>query len=181
MRTATRLSLTALFLAVLPLAVTLLLPAKAGAWPDFDDPITMSVDRISCRTGQVSVALRNRTRHPARFDLRAGSSTVVAGSVDGYDTVRQNITVQRGDSVRIKAYSIGGSRGETLVSSARAENDCPQGWRQEQLPFTGPPLALLAKVATAVALLLMGGILWWYGSVWPRSGHPGPLTTRRSS
>ncbi|MEV0594200.1 hypothetical protein [Nonomuraea cavernae] len=172
MRTAIHLSLVALIVAVLPLAAMLLLPTKAGAWPDLDDPITMSVDRISCRSGQVSVSLRNRTRHPTRFDLRAGSSTVISGTVDGHDTVRQDITVEQGDSVRIRAYSVGGSR--TLIDSARAENDCPQGWRQRSLPLTGPPLALIAKLATAVALLLTGGILWWYGSVWPGSSPPGP-------
>ncbi|GGO73824.1 hypothetical protein [Nonomuraea cavernae] len=176
MRTATRLSLAVLIVAVLPLAAMLLLPARAGAWPDSDDPLTMSVDRISCRSGRVSVALRNRTRHPARFDLRAGSSTVISGTVDGHDTVRQDITVDQGDTVRIRAYSVEGSR--DLIGSARAKNDCPQGWRRQSLPHTGPPLALIAKLATAVALLLTGGILWWYGSIWPGSCPPGSADHR---
>lgn len=40
---------------------------------------------------------------------------------------------------------------------------------QENLPRTGPEDALVvAKVATGVAAMITGVIIFWYGGVWPR-------------
>ena len=48
---------------------------------------------------------------------------------------------------------------------------------RDRLPFTGPPVDLMAKLATAGGLVLTGGIVWWYGTLWPRSGRA-PLEER---
>ena len=54
------------------------------------------------------------------------------------------------------------------------------------LPYTGPPADLYGKLATAAALVVFGGLLWWVALVWPRRVPAGPLmrpiapaTTRR--
>ncbi|MFG1942382.1 hypothetical protein [Nonomuraea sp. NPDC048826] len=160
-----------LALAALPAGAALALPAAAWAWPHHDsgDPFTMSVDRIGCRTNTVRVTLRNQTRQLTRFDLRADSATVSSGSIPARKAVTRTVKVRRGSTVEIEAYSVSGSGPDTLIDSSRARNDCPWGRR---LPMTGPPLDLIAKLATAGGLVLTGGVVWWYGSIWPRSRSP---------
>ncbi|MER7502324.1 hypothetical protein AB0L05_09525 [Nonomuraea pusilla] len=160
-----------LILAALPVGAALLLPATAKAWPqpDAGDPFTMSVGRLNCPAGSVPVVLRNQTRQLVRFDLRADSETVASGSIPARKQVVRNVPVRTGSSVEIEAYSVADSEADTLIDSQHVRNDCPWGSRAKQLPFTGPPTDLLAKLATAAGLVIMGGILWWYGSIWPRS------------
>ncbi|GAA4510495.1 MULTISPECIES: hypothetical protein [Nonomuraea] len=160
-----------LALAALPAFVVFLLPATACAWPGPDpgDPFTMSVDRIGCRANTVRVTLRNQTRQLTRFDLRADSATVASGSIPARKAITRTVKVRQGSSAEIEAYSVSGSAADTLIDSTRVRNDCPWGHR---LPMTGPPLDLVAKLATAGGLILTGGVVWWYGSLWPRSGSP---------
>ncbi|MET9342848.1 hypothetical protein [Nonomuraea sp. NPDC003804] len=49
--------------------------------------------------------------------------------------------------------------------------------RDGRLPHTGPPADLLGKLATGAGLVVMGAIVWWYGSIWPRQTPDGPLVT----
>ncbi|MEV0618018.1 hypothetical protein AB0I81_32165 [Nonomuraea sp. NPDC050404] len=164
---------TRLVLAALPLGVTLLLPAAAGAWPwpggDHGDPFTMSVDDVGCRSGKVAVRLHNQTRQLARFDLKADGVSVASGSIPARKSIERHIPVGKGSGAEIEAYSVGDHTPETLIDSSRVENDCPWGHRHGHLPYTGPPADLMGKLATAGGLVVMGGILWWYGSIWPRS------------
>ncbi|MDH2430006.1 hypothetical protein [Sphaerisporangium sp. TRM90804] len=39
--------------------------------------------------------------------------------------------------------------------------------REGRLPYTGPPADFYGKVATAVALVVFGGMLWFMALVWP--------------
>ncbi|MFI6501007.1 hypothetical protein [Nonomuraea typhae] len=49
------------------------------------------------------------------------------------------------------------------------DDDC-----DDDLPFTGPPADFMGKLATAGGLVLTGGIVWWYGSIWPRQTYRRP-------
>ncbi|MFC4589272.1 hypothetical protein [Sphaerisporangium corydalis] len=48
------------------------------------------------------------------------------------------------------------------------------------LPYTGPPADLWGKVATAVGLMVFGGMLWWVALIWPRRTPAEPLLRPRS-
>jgi hypothetical protein len=162
-----------LALAAVPLSMTFFLPAAAWAWPDFGsgDPFTMTTYKISCRSGTVRVTLRNQTRQLARFDLRADSSSIATGSIPARKAITRQVKVRSGSSVEIEAYSVDPPRADTLIDSTRVRNDCPWGHHRDRLPFTGPPVDLMAKLATAGGLVLTGGVVWWYGTLWPRSGR----------
>ncbi|GAA5062288.1 hypothetical protein HNP84_007905 [Thermocatellispora tengchongensis] len=43
-----------------------------------------------------------------------------------------------------------------------------------------PGIGLAAKLATAGGLVLMGGLLWWLGGVWPRHAPDTPPRIIRS-
>lgn len=47
------------------------------------------------------------------------------------------------------------------------------------LPLTGQP-GLVATIAGAGAVMLAGGLLWWYGTVWPRRAPEDPIDPNRS-
>ncbi|MEW9547593.1 hypothetical protein [Nonomuraea sp. NPDC050783] len=168
---------THLALAALPLGVALSLPATAAwAWPrvpDPGDPFTMSVSDVGCRSGRAAVTLRNQTRQAVRFDLQADEVSVASGSIPARESVVRQVAVGRGGATEIKAYEVGDQRPDTLIDSTRVKNGCPAGHRHGHLPYTGPPADLMAKLATAGGLVVMGGVLWWYGSLWPRqTGGP---------
>ncbi|MFG1702929.1 hypothetical protein ACFLIM_07030 [Nonomuraea sp. M3C6] len=164
---------TRLVLAALPMGAALLFPATAWAWPwpraDSGDPFTMTVDDVGCGSGQVAVRLHNQTRQAVRYDLQADSTSVATGSIPARRTIVKQVPVGQGSSAEIEAYQVTGNQPDTLIDSTHVKNDCPWGHRSGRLPFTGPPTDLVGKLATAGGLVVMGGILWWYGSVWPRS------------
>ncbi|NUO99268.1 MAG: hypothetical protein HOV96_07075 [Nonomuraea sp.] len=170
---------TRLFLAGLPLGAVLLLPSAAWAWPwphpDQGDPFTMTTDEVGCRSGTVRVTLRNQTRQLARFDLRVNATSVATGSIPARKKVVRTVKVERGRAAEIEAYSVGDAHPDTLLDSTHVRNDCSWGRGHGRLPYTGPPADLMGKLATAGGLVVMGGIMWWYGSVWPRSVPDGPL------
>ncbi|SDK14001.1 hypothetical protein SAMN05421874_105265 [Nonomuraea maritima] len=165
MRTGTR-----LVLAAAPLAAALLLPTAAWAWPraDPDDPFTMTVDDVACGTGRAPVRLHNPTRHPVRFALHEDGRSLATGSIRARDSIVRYVTVRRGSAAEVAAYTVEEGESGILVDSTRVDNDCAWG-HGRRLPYTGPPADLMAKLATAGGLVITGGILWWYGSIWPRS------------
>ncbi|MEO3871874.1 hypothetical protein ABGB18_23925 [Nonomuraea sp. B12E4] len=164
---------TRLVLATLPMGFTLLLPSAAQAWPwprpDPGDPFTMSVDDVACGTGRVAVRLHNQSRELVRFALKADSSSVATGSIPARATIVKHVPVRRGSNAEIEAFQVTDKQPEALIDSTLVDNDCPWGHRTGHLPFTGPPADLMAKLATAAGMVVMGGILWWYGSIWPRT------------
>ncbi|MFF4616693.1 hypothetical protein [Nonomuraea jabiensis] len=163
---------TRLVLAALPVCAVLFLPRSAQAWPwheDRGDPFTMTVDDVHCRSGRANVSLHNLTQQPARFDVQADGVSVANGSIPAHKTVVRQVPVAKGSTADVEAYSLGDPQRTTLVDSTRVKNDCPWGHHLDNLPFTGPPADLMGKLATAGGLIVVGGILWWYGSIWPRS------------
>ncbi|GAA3686904.1 hypothetical protein GCM10022224_059820 [Nonomuraea antimicrobica] len=171
MRIGVRLSLAFLPLGAALLLPALLFPGEAHAWPrpDPGEPFTMTVDDVGCRSGRARVTLHNRTSQLARFDLKADGTSLANGSIPAHKTIVRQVPVQKGSASEIEAFSLGDRVPETLIESSRVENDCPWGHHHGRLPFTGPPTDLMGKLATAAGLVVMGGILWWYGSIWPRS------------
>ncbi|WP_020546649.1 hypothetical protein [Nonomuraea coxensis] len=163
---------TRLALAALPVGAALFVPASAAwAWPGTPDPgdaFTMTVDDVGCRSGRAEVTLRNQTRQAVRFDLKSDAVSVASGSIPARKSVVRQVPVGKGSSAEIEAYQVTEHQPDTLIDSTRVRNDCPWGHRRGQLPFTGPPVDLMAKLATGGGLVVMGGIFWWYGSVWPR-------------
>ncbi|MEU5861066.1 MULTISPECIES: hypothetical protein [unclassified Nonomuraea] len=170
---------TRLVLAALPVGAVLLLPSPAEAWPDRGDPFTMTTDKLGCGSGSVRVTLRNQTPQLARFDLRVDATSVATGSIPARKQVVRTVKIDRGATREIEAFSVTDTHPDTLIDSTRVRNDCAwgrgHGRGHGRLPYTGPPSDLWGKLATGGGLVVMGGIMWWYGSVWPRSVPDGPL------
>lgn len=195
MTTGTRLTLAAL---AAPLVAGLFSPAAYADDPfdwffdrDRGDPFLMSVSEMHCGSGQVRVTLRNQTRQAARFDLQSDSRSFANGSIPALKSTTRTVHVGRGSAADIEAFSVSNGSPNTLVDSSRVTNDCAWGHERRRrncdgwggngchLPFTGPPADFMGKLATAGGLLLTGGIVWWYGSLWPRqSSYSSPYLKR---
>lgn len=53
-------------------------------------------------------------------------------------------------------------------------------WEAGPLAGTEPAAGLPVWAATAGSVTLTGGLLWWYGALWPRRTPQRPVNTRRS-
>src|SRR5262245_14870882 len=101
-----------LALATLPMTAAVfvlgLLPSAAQAWPwpDVgDEPFSMTVDDVGCRSGRAAVRLHNLTRRPVRFDLKADGAKMAAGSIPAHRTIVRNVPVDKGSRAEIEAFS----------------------------------------------------------------------------
>ncbi|MFF0573519.1 hypothetical protein [Streptosporangium saharense] len=56
----------------------------------------------------------------------------------------------------------------------------PHPWEAGPLAGTEPAADLPVWAATAGSVTLTGGLLWWYGALWPRRTPQRPINTRRS-
>ncbi|MER7127454.1 hypothetical protein [Streptosporangium saharense] len=56
----------------------------------------------------------------------------------------------------------------------------PHPWEAGPLAGAEPAAGLPVWAATAGSVTLTGGLLWWYGALWPRRTPQRPVNTRRS-
>ncbi|MFE3453194.1 hypothetical protein ACFXJ8_30150 [Nonomuraea sp. NPDC059194] len=193
MTTGSRLALLVL---TAPVGALLLLPAAASAHEG--DPFTMSLGKTRCDTNMVAVVLRSTSDYASGFTVQKDDHLVERGTVRARRSTTVYVPLARGRSAGIEVSYVGDGHDDKLVDSQRVYNSCPRkggGWgdddwghgrwenwgdRDGRLPYTGPPADLMGKLATGGGLVLMGGIVWWYGSIWPRQTPDGPLTSTRT-
>ncbi|GAA2111093.1 hypothetical protein [Actinomadura alba] len=64
-------------------------------------------------------------------------------------------------------------RNEPVKSAKRTANCAKPSDAPENLPRTGPEDATMyARIATGVAAMITGLIIFWYGGIWPRRRDP---------
>lgn len=192
MTTGSRLALLVL---VLPIGAMLLLPVAASA--NENDPFTMSLSETECDTNMVAVVLKSHSDYASGFAVQKDDHLVERGTVRARRSTTVYVPLRRGRSANIEASYVSGGDDDRLVDSQRVYNSCPRegvGWgrdwghgrwenwgdRDGRLPYTGPPADLMGKLATGGGLVVMGAIVWWYGSIWPRQTPDGPIMSTRA-
>lgn len=156
-------------------ATLLLLPTTAHAdKTDPDKPFNVSVGSLNCKNRTVTVTLSSISDYSWPYQITRDDTSVDTGQLGPRKTYKTTVKVGNDRSVEIEtSYTTTDGR-DKLVSSDRVSNDCRrEPYRRDngyghRLPYTGPPADLMGKLATAGGLLLTGGIVWWYGSIWPR-------------
>ncbi|GAA2385346.1 hypothetical protein GCM10010404_47680 [Nonomuraea africana] len=187
MTTGNRLALSLL---LMPTGAMILFPTAASA-DDLkeNDPFTMTVREQNCDTNMVPVLLESNSDYAAGFTVEKDDHLVERGTVKARRSTTVYVPIPRGRSASIQVNHVSNEHDDKLVDAHRVYNDCPRhsaGWGNGRwrnwgegdghLPYTGPPADLMGKLATGAGLVLMGGIVWWYGSIWPRQTPDGPLT-----
>lgn len=175
MPTGIRLTLVALVLSLSAIP----LPAAASAEPEGPERVDVDVDRkAGCPQSTVAVTLSaEEGGGEPRFTIYRNGDRITDGVVSPGKTRTERIYVRPGRSARIKV-TISGQGTSTFTTKSTCRG--MKIHRGGHLPRTGPATDLMAKLATAGGLLLTGGIIWWYGSVWPRRTPAAPITVTRS-
>ncbi|MEU4325821.1 hypothetical protein [Nonomuraea dietziae] len=185
----------ALSLLLMPTGAMLLFPMAASADDRRDsDPFTMTVREQNCATNMVPVLLQSNSDYAAGFAVKRDDHLVERGTVKARRSTTVYVPIRRGSSASIEVDYVGNAHDDKLVDRQRVYNDCTsrsgdwghgrwQNWgdRDHGLPNTGPPADLMGKLATGAALVLMGGIVWWYGSIWPRQTPDGAFSPTRTA
>ncbi|WP_283137301.1 hypothetical protein [Rhizohabitans arisaemae] len=128
-----------------------------------------TVGVVQCPRRIAPVTVRNAGTTRTAYTIHRDGRTVGAGSLapGQRTTTRVPVPGKSADiSVRAGDYRAGAQVRADCASRKQAGNP-----PVDRLPRTGPPTDLLARLATGVALLMTGALLWWYGSVWPREGR----------
>ncbi|MET8157985.1 hypothetical protein ABZT47_16545 [Sphaerisporangium sp. NPDC005289] len=116
-------------------------------------------------------------------DAPTGSSDSTAtpasrDSQESYGEYRESVYSESdGDS----ASHSSGEHGARHVNGLRAHRYNPLLRRQgiDRLPYTGPPADLYGKMATAVGMVIFGGMLWGIAVIWPHRAPVEPLLRPR--
>ncbi|MEU8267964.1 hypothetical protein AB0B89_12435 [Sphaerisporangium sp. NPDC049002] len=137
-------------------------------WPGVERTIPVYVEPRSTERIGVTLADQGTTRYQVWSRCETGE--------ESYGEYRESVySESSGDSDERQS-------GEQHHNSLRAHRYNPllRGQQARHLPYTGPPADLYGKMATAVGLVVFGGMLWWVGMIWPRRTPAEPLMRPRS-
>jgi hypothetical protein len=112
----------------------------------------------------VTIKVSNVGGQAEDYTVEQDGTPTVADRIGSGASRTTKITLKENQSASVTVMW----RDQTLKSATR-KADCTKSAPQENLPHTGPDsAATYAKVATGVAAMITGGIIFWYGGIWPR-------------
>ncbi|HEV7932231.1 MAG TPA: hypothetical protein VGP70_07935 [Actinomadura sp.] len=145
-------------------------PTRPSATPTFTArppvrPLTVAIGAVRCPGRSVTVTVTSVSDRTEDYAVELNGSAMVADRI-GPKTTRTNkisLTEDRATTVSVTW------RNEP-VKSARRKADCTGRTKPpESLPRTGPDDATMyARIATGVAAMITGVVIFWYGGIWPR-------------
>lgn len=142
-------------------------------------PIVAEASKVACPWSNVTITVTSKSDKTEDYTVTIDGATVVADRIQPGGTRTARLTVAEDKSSRLEV--IWGGR---TVLSVRRKADCVRdeteapedddgkGAPGGKLPHTGPDDDLFAKVATGIAAMITGLVIFWYGSLWPRRRTP---------
>lgn len=126
-------------------------------------PFKVSIGAVRCPGRSVLVAVANRGNNTEDYTITTDGSISVADRIPAGATRRSTLTIKEGHATTI-AVTWHNIPVKTLDRTAR----CARHTRGTALPRTGPDSGMIvARIATGVAAMLTGVIIFWYGRLWP--------------
>lgn len=139
-------------------------------WPGVQRTIPVYVEPRTTERIGVTLAGQGTTRYQVWSRCETGE--------ESYGEYRETVYSESSDEDHASHQS-GTRRNEGM--RAHRYNPLLRRRPVDHLPYTGPPADLYGKMATAVGLVIFGGMLWWIGVIWPRRTPTEPLMRPRSA
>jgi cytoskeletal protein RodZ len=126
-------------------------------------PLKVRIARVRCPGRSVQVTVANDGGRTEDYAITTDGSIAVADRIPAGKSRRSTVNVKenRTTSIAVTWHNV-------PVENADRKADCASG-KNKALPSTGPDSGLIyARIATGVAAMLTGVIIFWYGRLWPR-------------
>lgn len=126
-------------------------------------PLKVAIGTVRCPGRGVAVSVTNTGRSTEDYAITTDGSISVADRIPAGATRKSTLTIKEDHATTI-AVTLHNIPVKSLDRTARCARNAPG----HALPRTGPDRGMIiARVATGVAAMLTGLIIFWYGRLWP--------------
>jgi hypothetical protein len=153
-------------------------PTRSTPRPTATKPtLTVSVSPVGCPSREVRVTVADSGAAAADYTIEQNGSVVLADRVSAGNSRTNPVTLEEDKTTTLTVLS-GGKTVRSVTRTAHCSASAAPT-TSKSLPHTGPDSAsLYAKIATGIAAMITGVIVFWWGGMWPRRresmyGDPG--------
>jgi hypothetical protein len=133
-------------------------------------PLTATIGSVRCPARTVTVEVKNVGTQAVDYTIEQDGTPTVADRIGPGTTRTSRLSLKEDDRTTLAVMWT-----NRTVKSASRKANCrhaaasPAPAPRHTLPHTGPDsAAVVAKVATGVAAMITGVVIFWYGGIWPR-------------
>jgi hypothetical protein len=128
-----------------------------------DTPFTVSIGAVRCPGRSVLVTVVNHGKGTEDYAITTDGSISVADRIPAGATRKSTLTIKEDHATTIAV-----TWHNVPVKSNDRTAHCVRDAPGKALPHTGPDSGMIvARIATGVAAMLTGLIIFWYGRIWP--------------
>ena len=127
-------------------------------------PLKVKIGSVRCPGRGVQVSVINGGKQTEDYAIITDGSIAVADRIPAGATRRSTVNVKedRTTTIAVTLHNV-------PVKSLDRKANCVHKISHGTLPHTGPDSGLIyARIATGIAAMLTGVIIFWYGRLWPR-------------
>jgi hypothetical protein len=127
------------------------------------EPLKVTIGAVRCPGRSVLVSVANRGKNTEDYSITTDGSISVADRIPAGATRKSTLTIKEdhATTISVQWHNV---PVKTLDRTAHCVRNAPG----HTLPHTGPDSGMIiARIATGVAAMLTGLIIFWYGRLWP--------------
>ncbi|GLY89467.1 hypothetical protein [Actinoallomurus iriomotensis] len=126
-------------------------------------PLKVAIGTVRCPGRSVLVSVTNGGKAIEDYTITTDGSISVADRIPAGATRKSTLTIKEDHATTIAV-----TWHNVPVKSLDRTAHCARNTPGHTLPHTGPDSGMIiARVATGIAAMLTGLIIFWYGRVWP--------------
>lgn len=133
--------------------------------PATTGPLTAAVSAVDCPGRMVQVTVTDVSSQPEDYAILENGSISVADRITPGAVRKTSIVIDEGTTTAVSV-----TYGNNLpLKTVKRTAACASHPVNKTLPFTGNDRGLLiGRIATGIAAMLTGLIIFWYARLWPR-------------
>ncbi|MFL6056668.1 MAG: hypothetical protein ACJ72W_27785 [Actinoallomurus sp.] len=127
-------------------------------------PLKVQISKVRCPGRTVQVSVVNSSAQAEDYAILTDGSISVADRIPAGATRRSTVNVKEDRTTTVAV-----TWRNLPVQSVDRHANCVRKSPGQTLPHTGPDSGMIfARVATGIAAMLTGIVIFWYGRQWPR-------------